>query len=336
LHDNLFRGFICPKVASIGGYVFRLSRIFFVIAVSISVTSLEAATSGIGIAMSGGSILLNNSRTAGNATIFDGTTLETLGGWSQVRLKDGAQVRFGADSSGRLFSDHVELLKGSARIYGYAANAKGLNVQAEGDASATVSMQGAVVEVASLTGNIQIYNAAGVNVANLLPGRALSLSPQEAGAAAPSSLVGCAESSGNNIILTDETSNVTVQLRGGNVRTGRRIQVTGTMVPNTTPAAPATQVINVTGVKNVGGVCKAGVAAVAPGAGGAATGAAGGAAAAGASIASAVIGGIGAAAAIGTAAGIAATSGTPSSATLGGSGVIIPASGSSAALGSRF
>ena len=175
-----------------------------------------------------------------------------------------------------------------------------------------------VVEIAALTGNVHVFNAAGVNVANLLPGRALDLRPQDSGASAPSSLVGCAVKSGSNTVVTDETSNVTVQLRGKTVRVGRRVQVTGTLVPNATPAGGATQILNVTGVKEVGGACRAGAAAgTAAAAGGAAAGgaAAGGAAAgaaAGISTTTIVIAGVATAAAAATGISIAATSGSSS------------------------
>lgn len=279
---------------------------------------LSAATSGIGIAMSDGNILINSSSAAGNATIFNGSTLETLSASSQVRLNDGARLRLASDSRGTVFSDHVDLQKGSANIAGYSANAIGLNVRADGKASATISMldQG-VVEIAALTGSVHIFNAAGLNVANLLPGRALDLRPQDAGANAPSSLTGCAVKAGNNTLLTDETSNVTVQLQGGNVRTGRRIQVTGSMVPNATAASPATQVVNVTNVKEVGGACKAGTAAAAAGGAAAGGAAAGGAAAAGAGagigigVTTAVVAGVAVAAGAGL--GIAAGTGSFSS-----------------------
>jgi hypothetical protein len=275
---------------------------------------LSAATPGIGIAMSQGNIFINSSQTAGNATLFDGSTLETGSASSQVRLNGGAQLRLASSSRGTVFTDHVDLQKGSARIAGYAANASGLNVRADGNASATVSMRDqGVVEIAALTGNVHIYNAAGMNVANLLPGRALDLRPQDAGASGPSSLVGCAVKAGGNTLLTDETSNVTVQLKGSAVRTGRRVQISGTMVPNASAASPATQVVNVTSVKQVGGPCKAGTAAAA--AAGGAAGAAGGAAGAGAagaatgiSATTAVVAGVAAAAAAGTGIGVAATS----------------------------
>jgi len=290
---------------------------------------LSAATSGIGIAMSEGNILINSSSAAGNATIFNGSTLETQSAASQVRLNDGARLRLASDSRSTVFSDHADLQKGSADITGYSVNASGLNVRADGKASATISMRDqGVVEIAALTGSVHVFNAAGLNVANLLPGRALDLRPQDAGANAPSSLTGCAVKAGNNTLLTDETSNVTVQLQGGNVRTGRRVQVTGSMVPNATPPSGASQVINVTNVKEVGGACKAGAAAAAAGgaaAGGAAAAGAGAAAAGagagiGIGVTTAVVAGVAVAAGagLGIAAGTGAFSTNPTPATSSG------------------
>jgi hypothetical protein len=232
---------------------------------------LSAATSGIGIAMSEGNILINSAGAAGNATIFNGSTLETQSASSQIHLNGGAQLQLASDSRGTVFSDHVDLQKGSASITGYSANASGLNVRADGKASARISMRDqGVVEIAALTGDVHVFNAAGLNVANLVPGRALDLRLQGAGANAPSKLTGCAVKSGGNTLLTDEASNVTVQLNGGNVKTGRRVQITGAMVPNATRPGGDAQVINVTSVKEVGGTCDAvGSAAAGASAGGA-------------------------------------------------------------------
>jgi len=231
---------------------------------------LSAATSGIGIAMSEGNILINSAGAAGNATIFNGSTLETQSASSQIHLNSGAQLRLASDSRGMVFSDHVVLQKGSASISGYSANVSGLNVRADGKASATISMRDqGVVEIAALTGDVHVFNAAGLNVANLVPGRALDLRSQ--GAGAPSNLTGCAVKSGSNTLLTDETSNVTAQLKGGNVSTGRRIQVTGSLVPNATPLSGASQVISVANVKEVGGTCRTDAATASAATAGAAT-----------------------------------------------------------------
>jgi hypothetical protein len=297
---------VVVKFSLIGASMrFSGPKVVFVCVFASSFALLSAATPSIGVAMSEGSILINHSRAAGNATIFEGTILETQSAVSQVHLNGGAQFRLAADSRGTVFADHVNLEKGSARIAGYSASASGLNIRADGSASATVSMRDqGVVQIAALTGSVHVFNAAGINVANLLPGRALDLQPQDAGASAPSSLVGCAVKSGNNTLFTDETSNVTVQLQGGNVRVGRRVQITGSMAPNATPASPATQVINVTNVKQVGGTCKSGSAGAA-----AAGGAAAGGAAAAVGISTAAIAGIAVAGAAAVAVGATAAAG---------------------------
>jgi hypothetical protein len=214
-----------------------------------------AATPAIGVALSEGTIVLNDAQTPGNATVFNGTTLQTQRTSSQVRLKDGSQVRFDLESRGTLFSDHVDLQQGSARISDYSANANGLNVRASGDSSANVTMKGKVVEIAALTGNVQVFNAAGMNVANLLPGRALDLRPADPGAKTSSLLTGCPVKSGSNFLLTDEASNVTAQLRGGDLKVGTRVHVTGELVPNVKAISPATQVIAVTETTEAGGAC---------------------------------------------------------------------------------
>jgi len=282
-----------------------------------------AATPAIGVALSEGTIVVNDAQTPGNATVFNGTTLQTQRTSSQVRLKDGAQVRFDLDSRGTLFSDHVDLQLGSAKISDYSANANGLSVRATGDSSANVTMKGKVVEIAALTGNVQVFNAAGMNVANLLPGRALDLRPTDAGARAPSSLTGCPVKSGNNFLLTDEASNVTAQLRGGDLKVGTRVHVTGDLVPNVKAVSPATQVIAVTDTTEAGGACapklprkyqqaQAPAGATAPAAGGAA---------ASAGVSTAVIVGVSIAAAAGIAVGAAYGVGA-----IGGSTPCVPTS----------
>jgi hypothetical protein len=277
-----------------------------------------AATPAIGVALSEGTIVVNEAQTPGNATVFNGTTLQTQRTSSQVRLKDGAQVRFDLDSRGTLFSDHVDLKQGSARISDYSANANGLSVRASGGASANVTMKGKVIEVAALTGNVQVFNAAGMNVANLLPGRALDLRPLDTAKDA-SSLTGCPVKSGNDFLLTDEASNVTAQLRGVAVKAGTRVQITGSLVPNTKAVRPATQVVAVTGIVEVGGACapevpkkyrqQAGASAPAAGAG------------AGTGVSTGVIVGVSIAAAAGIAIGAAYGTGA-----LGGSAPCVPTS----------
>lgn len=291
---------------------------------SLAAAPIFAATQPIGVAMSEGAVLVNDTQTPGNTTVFDGSTIQTQKSASQVRLKDGAQIRFESDSRAKLYSDHMDLQQGAAKIQDYSATANGLNVRAEGKSSASVTMKGKVVEVAALTGDVHVFNAAGMNVANLLPGRALDLLPQDAGASSPTTLTGCAVKTGNNSFFTDETSNVTAELKGRNVTPGKRVQVTGTLVPNATPDSPATQVINVTSVKTINGVCRGAAGAAAAGAGAAGAGAAAATAAtvggvgATVGVSTAVIVGVGVAAVAGAAVGAAYGTGALGSSTVTG------------------
>jgi hypothetical protein len=74
---------------------------------------------------------------------------------------------------------------------------------------------------------------------------------------APSTLVGCVQKTGDIYTLTDETSKVTAQLRGGSLKDGRHVQVSGTQSASATPAGGATQVLDVTRVTSVAGNCQA-------------------------------------------------------------------------------
>lgn len=215
-----------------------------------------AAPGVIGIAMSDGPILLDNARTAGNATIFDGSILETESAMAQVEIKGGARVRFAANSRGRLFSDHVDLEKGSARIRVFAAKANGLTVRAEG--VATLSLQDENVEVAALEGNVRVFSASGVNVANLPPGRILSLRTQDAGANPLSVMTGCVTKSEGGFRLNDDLTGLTVQLDGAKVRAGHIFRVTGSLVADPRSPIPT---LHITNVSEVAGSCGTGTSA---------------------------------------------------------------------------
>ena len=68
-------------------------------------------------------------------------------------------------------------------------------------------------------------------------------------------LAGCVQKDGGIYTLVDENSKAKVQLRGGNLRAGQHIQVTGTAAANASPAGGATQVFDVSGVQRTAGSC---------------------------------------------------------------------------------
>ncbi len=268
----------------------------------------QAAPAAIGVALANGSFQVDREKVSGNATIFEGTQIQNGAVPSELRLNGGSRLSLGSGASGRVFRDHLLLEKGEGRFAGsgdFAVRAGSLNIRPEGaGVRGAVQMIGSgKVQVAALAGAVRVTNAQGVLVARLHPGTALEFEPQAAGATAPVRLSGCLQKKGNRYLLTDETTNVTVELEGSGLdsEAGNRVEIVGAANPVAAPAG-ASQSVRVAGVKRLAKGCssaagkaaKAGSAAAGAGAAGAAATAGG---ISGATVA--VIGGVAAAATVG-------------------------------------
>ena len=276
---------------------------FLAILMAMQLSVGMAAPSAIGIASAKGNFRIDNAAISGNGTIFDGVMIETQRATGQLELNNGARVQLGANSRGKVFSDHLILEQGETQFRSGAKGKYGLEartlhiVPADSTTVAHVSMIGANrVHVSALVGSLQVTNSLGVVVGALAAGRALEFEPQSAGASAPSKLTGCVVNKDGRFFLTDETSNVTVELRGAGLtqQAGNKVELTGSQLPGVMPAEPvysnAGQVIQVSAIKTLSKKCSlpAGIAAAgAAGAASAAAGTAAGGAAAGAAAAGA-------------------------------------------------
>jgi hypothetical protein len=261
-----------------------------------------AASPPIGTVVARGSFRLDNVTVRGNATLFEGATIETADTGSSMELSSGAKVTLSPESKGRFFGDHVVLERGQGRLdktAGFHLEARGLTIQPEtGNATGRVLLASNTrVQVAALTGSFRVLNARGMVVAKLPPGLTLAFEPQIS--STPTKLMGRLQVKNGHYLLTDETTNVTVELFGPGLakEVGHRIEVTGALDPTVTPASDASEFIRVTSVKSV------------PISGAAPAGAAGGSSGAVISgTAIAIIGGVAAAAVVG---GLAAVGGLP-------------------------
>lgn len=159
------------------------------VALAANLSFVSAATPAIGVAFSNGTLLINNANAVGNASLFDGSTVETSGEASRLHLKSGADVQMGSESRGKVFADRTVLEKGMMELKTtgkYGIEAKSLQITGtDSDAMAKVSIHGKTVQVASLSGHVQVASAAGVVVANIAPGMAFDFTPQDQGATAP-------------------------------------------------------------------------------------------------------------------------------------------------------
>lgn len=285
---------------------------FFAILLALQLSVGMAAPSAIGVASAKGNFRIDNAAITGNGTLFDGVMVETQRATGQLELNNGTRLQLGINSRGKVYSDRLILEQGESQFKAGATSKFGLEartlriVPADASTVAHVAMVGpSRVHVSALTGTVQVRNASGIMVAALAAGKALEFEPQ-AGATAPSKLTGCVVNKDGRFFITDETTNVTVELRGAGLekQAGHKVEITGSQLPGVTPAEPsynhAGQVVQVSALKSVSNKCSlpAGVAAAAGGAaaGGAAAGAAAGGAAAGgvaaAGVSTAVVAGV--------------------------------------------
>lgn len=261
-----------------------------------------AASPVIGTAMTQGSFRVDQTTVRGNATLFEGSMLETATVASAVELANGTRLELGIESRGRLYGDHLVLEKGRGRLAGtgaYRMEALGLRVQPVGaGASGQIAVEQDRVLVAALTGAFQVSNSSGQIVANLPAGAALSFEPQ-AGAPDATRVTGCLQEQAGHYLLTDEVTNIMVELAGAGLQQemGNRVEITGSMDPSASPYEEASQYIRVSQVRQIEEGCGNG-AAIAAAAGTA--GAAGAAAGIGMTATTvAIVGGVAAAAAVG-------------------------------------
>ena len=288
----------------------RFTIFAFCIVLAGSMTLCLAASPSIGMVIARGGFQIDNARVSGNATLFDGTVVQTGRSAGELELNSGTRVELSSDSRGRIYRDRMVLEQGEGRLNGssYQIEARTLRVTGdEPNATARVSLTGNKrVQVAALTGSLRVTNAHGLLVANLLMGAAMEFEPQAEGAAIYSKLTGIVKKQGGKYFLTDETTKVTVELRGKGVESmaGKRVEVDGSVDAAATPAQGAAEVVN---VQTVTQVAKGAAAAGAGSAAGSASAA--GATSAGVSVGTvAIVGGV---AAAGTVTGLGITGSLP-------------------------
>ncbi len=284
----------------------------------------EPRSGAIGTIVTNGAFRLNQATVINNATLFEGATIETGAVVSRVTFSSGTRLLMGTESKGRVFGDHLVLDRGQSWIDkadGFRVEARGLTILPEtGASTGRVLLAGtARVEVAALTGSLRVLNSRGLTVANVAAGTALALEPQPV--MGPSRLTGRLMNRGGHYLLKDETTRVTVEVTGPQLKgnTGRRVEVTGVTDAAATPVSDATQVIRVARVMQApdgtapggagGGTAPAGSGGTGGGAAGGTAGGGTGGAASGSAVSVtliAIIGGVAAAAVVG---GLAATGG---------------------------
>ena len=197
---------------------------------------------------------LNHSEVWGNATLFDGSSIDTQKASSDAALTGGVRIQFGAQSRARMWQNRMALDQGVAQVTARAAyeiDTGGIKVKAE-SGSRMMLKAGAQVEVTALAGMAQVRDRDGTLLASIAPGRTLRFAFQTT-----VTRTGCLLYKDGHFLLQDENTNQVLELYGPNLEpnTGNQVEITGTDAATKPALSVATAVMNVAAiaVKTPGG-----------------------------------------------------------------------------------
>jgi hypothetical protein len=170
----------------------------------IAVVALFVPTQGvtapdvIGTASARGSMRVDGAPVASNATLFNGSVVETDQATTALRLDKGVEVKLATASNATLYRDRLVLQKGSSEVLlgtgGFTVEANHLQVVPDKPYSrGVVSMvNSASVKVAVISGGFHVTSGSGLLLASIRPGSIMSFDGNAGqGATAPTTIIGC-------------------------------------------------------------------------------------------------------------------------------------------------
>jgi hypothetical protein len=227
---------------------------------AIFVTTLASASAGtvaIGTASARGDMRVDQYTVNGNATLFDGSVVETDQATADLRLDKGVAITMSTGSRATLYHDHLILQKGESELSSssqFQVDANDLRVTATAaDSRGVVAVKsGNMVEVAALNGSFGVTNDKGALLARVVPGHPLSFSLEAgAGASTPGSQAFegtgmLSKAADGNFLLT--IGDASFQIIGGGLDSsvGKKVTIKGTTAPDQVPADGAVMVVNLT------------------------------------------------------------------------------------------
>jgi hypothetical protein len=194
-----------------------------------------AGTVSIGTASARGEMHVDSYAVNGNATLFDGSVVQTGKATADLRLNKGTAITLSTDSRGKLFSDHLVLQQGEGEVVAstpFQLEANGLRViPNDPNSRGVVSLKaGNTVEVASLNGSFGVTNGHGILLANVRPGRVVTFAMQAG--ASPNEFAGVGLISienGTYYLTTDSGAKYVLSCRDFKKYAWNKVVVSGTV-----------------------------------------------------------------------------------------------------------
>jgi len=221
-----------------------------------------ASTVAIGTASARGDMRVDRYTVNGNATLFDGSVVETGQATADLRLDKGVQITMSTKSRGTLYHDHLVLEQGASELTSsgsFQVSANNLRVAPIGtDSRAVVTLtQGKAVEVSALKGSIGVTSDQGVLLARVLPGQPMMFAPAAGvGAGSPQAFVGTgvlSKGADGNDYLAVGAAKYEINGSGLDKYVGETVTINGTSNPTATPAGGASLVVDGASAAQSGG-----------------------------------------------------------------------------------
>ena len=216
-----------------------LMKVQAVLALLCMATYASAGTTVLGTVSARGNLRVDGYAVQGDATIFNGSVVETSDASANLRMGHGVIITLSKNSLGTVYPDHFELQGGESELNApgsFQLEAHGLHVAArKADSVGVVSVTSKnSIQVAALAGSFEVRDGHGLLLSNVLPGKPLSFAMQAEGSTAPYSVstVGLLDiENGRYYLTTDE--NVKYELTGADIQkfVGDKVVVTGTLNP---------------------------------------------------------------------------------------------------------
>jgi len=225
-----------------------------------TVSAAAAGSISIGTASARGDFRVDSHLVRGNATLFNGSILETGTATADLRMDKGATITMSTNSRGTLYSDHLVLQQGESELTAPEAfhlDVEGLRVAANGPKSeGIVSLKaGNTVQVSALTGAFSVTNDQGLALVTISPGRAMTFAFQTGSSGDAFMGTGKVSFSDGQYYLTLKGTGVKYELKGEGLAklVGKEVTITGTLETPTSPTGGGIDIVDIVSKKVVGG-----------------------------------------------------------------------------------
>jgi hypothetical protein len=214
----------------------------------------SAATVSIGSVFARGGMWVDNYRVLGNATLFDGSVVQTGHATAILRLGKGAEITMASDSRAAIYRDRLLILQGETELTAspsFHIEANGLRATpGEENSRGVVSFTAEnTVEVAAITGSFAVADGQGVLLASVHPGQSISFAMQANSDPSACIATGRIGLDSGNYFVTVVPTGIKYQLAGkdlakllGNL-VGESVAIKGAIVSGAAPAGEAKAVI---------------------------------------------------------------------------------------------